>query len=77
MRATGFFGLVKSCGCFKFSLPRTLSARLKLNYNHLRGQSMPTPEAVARQHIDELLAACGWAVQDRAATSATYLIRIY
>lgn len=28
---------------------------------------MPTPEALARQHIDALLAAAGWQVQDRAA----------
>ena len=27
---------------------------------------MPTPEARARQQIDQLLAACGWEVKDRA-----------
>jgi type I restriction enzyme, R subunit len=27
---------------------------------------MTTPEACARQNIDALLTACGWAVQDRA-----------
>lgn len=27
---------------------------------------MPTPEALARQPIDALLASCGWVVQDRA-----------
>ncbi len=26
---------------------------------------MPSPEALARQHIDALLAAAGWLVQDR------------
>ena len=27
---------------------------------------MPTPEAVARHHIDDLLNSCEWVVQDRA-----------
>lgn len=27
---------------------------------------MPTPESLARQQIDQLLAASGWTVQDRA-----------
>ena len=29
---------------------------------------MPTPESLARQQIDQLLAASSWSVQDRAAT---------
>jgi hypothetical protein len=28
---------------------------------------MPTPESLARQQIDQLLAASGWTIQDRAA----------